>query len=55
MTHRLQQDREDLLKEATGLVDRVELKLEAFEKNIVIGFRAGGGSSFDLGSDPDKI
>lgn len=52
MTHRLQQDREDLLKEATGLVDRVELKLEAFEKNIVIGFRAGGGSSFYFGSDP---
>ncbi len=52
MTHRLQQDREDLLKEATGLVDRVELKLDAFEESIVVGFRAAGGLSFYFGPDP---
>ena len=52
MSQRLQQDREDLLKEATGLVDRVELKLDAFEESIVIGFRASGGLSIYFGPDP---
>jgi hypothetical protein len=54
--------REDLLREATALVERVELVSdkprdaraikEAARPSIVAGFRAGGGLSIFFGEDP---
>jgi hypothetical protein len=49
---RLEVDREDLIAEATALVDRVELAVEGFPSPVVIGFRRGGDASVYLGSDP---
>jgi hypothetical protein len=48
-------DKEDLLREATALVDRVELAAsgELLEGlRIVVGFRADGAASFFFGADP---
>ena len=49
-------DREDLLREATALVERIELSPEAATgstaENVVIGFRAGGAVSIFFGADP---
>jgi hypothetical protein len=50
-----EQDREDLLREATALVERIELVPAAGEPNaepIVIGFRRNGGLSIFFGADP---
>jgi hypothetical protein len=46
--------REDLLREAVALVERVELVLTdaSDSKHIVAGFRAEGGLSIYFGSDP---
>ncbi len=48
-----EQDREDLLREATALVERVELAPTDNEagEHIVIGFRAGGAASVYFGGD----
>ena len=49
---RQQSDREDLLREATALVERAELKVAGFDEPIIVGFRRGGAASFFFGSDP---
>jgi len=49
---REEQDREDLLGEATALVDRLELRLPGVADAVVVGFRAGGAASFFLGPEP---
>jgi len=49
---RRESDREDLLREATALVERVELHVTGFEQPIVVGFRRDGCASFFFGADP---
>src|SRR5512134_1308657 len=49
---RQESEREDLLREATALVERAELQLPSFAEPIVVGFRSGGAASFFFGSDP---
>ena len=54
---RLEQDREDLLAEATALVERVELQLPGSDESVtatmvVVGFRTSGAASFFFGGDP---
>lgn len=51
MSHR-ESDREDLLREATALVERAELNVAGFAETIVVGFRRGGAASFFFGADP---
>ncbi len=45
------QDCEDLLRDATGLVSRVELKIPELETHIVCGFRTDGSLSIYWGQD----
>jgi len=45
-------NREDLLREATALVERAELKVAGFEEPVVVGFRRDGSASFYFGADP---
>jgi hypothetical protein len=45
-------DREDLLREATALVQRSEFVLPGEMEPVVIGFRAGGAASVFCGADP---
>jgi hypothetical protein len=47
-----QQDREDLLREATALTHRVELQLPGESETLVIGFRRHGEASVFIGADP---
>lgn len=47
---RQEADREDLLREATGLVDRVELRCKGLDDSFVGGFRAQGACSLFFGS-----
>lgn len=47
-----EQDREDLLREATALVQRVELRVEGFAEPVIVGFRRGGEASAYFGADP---
>ena len=49
---RQESDREDLLREATALVERVELRLEGEAESIVAGFRRDASASFFFGADP---
>src|SRR5690606_4241518 len=49
---RQEQDREDLLKEATALVERVELAIDGMPEHVVVGFRADGCASFYFGPEP---
>ena len=49
---RTEQDREDLLAEATALVERVELKLPDADDHVVVGFRHNGCVSVFFGPDP---
>lgn len=49
---RLEVDREDLLAEATALVDRVELAIDGRAEPVVVGFRREGGASVYFGADP---
>ena len=49
---REEHDKEDLLREAIALVERVEWEVEAFPDSIVAGFRRSGAVSFFLGADP---
>ena len=54
---RLEQDREDLLAEATALVERVELQLPGSDEPVtatmvVVGFRTSGAASLFFGGDP---
>lgn len=47
-----EQDREDLMREATALVRRVELQLPGDSQPYVVGFRQGGAASIFVGADP---
>ncbi|MGE0755478.1 MAG: hypothetical protein AB7F89_12360 [Pirellulaceae bacterium] len=49
---RREQDREDILREATALVERVEFQLPGSPDPIVVGFRRNGCASFFVGADP---
>lgn len=49
---RQEQDREDLLREATALVERVELQCDGFPDPVVLGFRRSGEGSIFFGADP---
>ena len=49
---RQESDREDLLREATALVERVELRLPQQPESIVAGFRRDGSASFFFGQSP---
>lgn len=49
---RQEQDREDLLREATALVHRVEIRLANHPDLIVVGFRRNGSGSLFVGGDP---
>ena len=46
---REEEAREDLLREATALVARVELREEGIDEPIVAGFRSNGAASFFFG------
>jgi len=45
-------DREDLLREATALIERAELALPGEAEHLVAGFRRDGGLSLFFGPDP---
>jgi hypothetical protein len=45
-------DREDLLREATALVERVELEIEGADEPVVVGFRRNGAVSCFFGAEP---
>lgn len=49
---RQESEREDLLREATALVERVELRLPKQPDSIVAGFRRDGSASFFFGQSP---
>lgn len=49
---REEQDREDLLGEATALQPRGELLLPAYAEPVVVGFRKNGAGSVFYGADP---
>jgi hypothetical protein len=49
---RREQDREDLLAEATALVERAALQLPAYDEPVVVGFRRDQSASFYFGADP---
>jgi hypothetical protein len=56
---REESSREDLLREATALVERVELRMiasaaaaSAQANQVVVGFRVNGAASFFFGEDP---
>ena len=41
-----ERDREDLLAEATALVERISLRIDPQQEPVVIGFRRDGSASF---------
>lgn len=45
-----ERDREDLMREATALVERIEIEVNL--KPIVVGFRRNGAGSIFFGADP---
>ena len=49
---RRESEREDLLREATALVERAELSIEGMDEPIVVGFRPDGAASFFFGAEP---
>lgn len=53
---RQESDREDLLRDATAMVERIELLLPATadepDQHIVVGFRRDGSASVYFGADP---
>jgi len=49
---RTEHDREDLLREATALIERAELTLPGCELPVVVGFRRDGSFSAFFGGDP---
>lgn len=48
---RQQSDREDLLREATALVERAEIKIAGHSEPVVAGFRRDGSASVFFGAD----
>ena len=49
---RREEDREDLMAEATALVRRTEVVGPGYDEPVVIGFRRDGGLSLYFGADP---
>jgi hypothetical protein len=49
---RTESEREDLLREATALVERAELQVAEWEEPVVAGFRRDGSASFYFGGEP---
>jgi hypothetical protein len=49
---RRETDREDLLREATALVERVEIRVQGEDEPVVAGFRRDGSLSVFFGPDP---
>ena len=49
---RSEPDREDLLREATAMVERAELQVEFWPEPVFIGFRRDGSLSVYFGGDP---
>ena len=49
---RHEEDREDLIREAIALPDRVELCVTGFEVPVTIGFRTNSAMSIFIGQDP---
>jgi hypothetical protein len=49
---RIERDREDLLRDATALVERIELAVDGFDEHVVVGFRDSGAASVYFGQDP---
>jgi hypothetical protein len=49
---RRESDREDLLREATALVERAELSLPGCNEPVVVGFRRNGSANCYFGADP---
>ncbi|MEE2685045.1 MAG: hypothetical protein VYB09_01950 [Planctomycetota bacterium] len=49
---RLEEDREDILQEATALVERVELDVDRMDGPLVVGFRKASGPAFFFAADP---
>lgn len=49
---RQEHDREDLLAEATALVERVELLVAGESEPVVVGFRRNGSASAYFGAEP---
>jgi hypothetical protein len=49
---RQEADREDLIREAVALPERVELRVPGFDDLITIGFRANSAMSVFIGQDP---
>jgi hypothetical protein len=47
-----ERDREDILREATALVERAELSIAAYAEPVVIGFRRNSAGSIFIGADP---
>lgn len=50
---REEQEREDLLAEATALVERIELRVRDWPQTVVAGFRRDGAASFYL--SPEEV
>jgi hypothetical protein len=46
-----EQDREDLMREATALVERVELRTAGEPESVIVGFRRNGCASVFFGAD----
>ena len=49
---RREEDHEDILREATALVERVELEVDGIDGPVVVGFRQSSGPAFFFGTDP---
>jgi hypothetical protein len=49
---RHESDREDLLREATALVERTELRVAGEQEPVTAGFRRDGSCSLFFGADP---
>jgi len=49
---RQESDREDLLREATAFIQRIELSLKDYHENLVVGFRRNGAGSIYFGPEP---
>ncbi len=47
-----EQDREDLMAEATALVERASVRLADRQEPIVVGFRRDGSASFFFSAEP---
>lgn len=49
---RQEQERENLMREATALTQRIEIQIAGQDAPIVIGFRRDGSGSLFIGADP---